>query len=74
MLNVKQESCENQLFFKRHLRELHIYFRKILLHQQKFSVVSVLSNSTWLPRNLKNVPNETTKLFSVGSTFYQATM
>jgi len=34
------------------------------LHQQKFLVVSVLSNSPWLPRNLKNIQNETIKLFS----------
>jgi len=34
------------------------------LHQQKILVVSVLSNSSWLLRNLKNVQNETTKLFS----------
>jgi len=26
------------------------------LHQQKFLVVSVLSNSPWLPKNLKNGP------------------
>jgi len=44
------------------------------MHQQKFLVVSVLSNSPWLQRNLKNVQNETTKLFSVGNTFRQATM
>jgi len=31
------------------------YFRKIPLHQQKFLMVSVLSNSLWLPRILKNV-------------------
>jgi len=37
-------------------------------------VVSVLSNSPWLLRNLKNVQNEITKLFSVGNTFRQATM
>jgi len=30
-------------------------------------VVSVLSKSPWLPRNLKNVQNETTKCFSVGN-------
>jgi len=31
------------------------------LNQQKFLVVSVLSNLPWLPRNWKNVRNETTK-------------
>jgi len=36
--------------------ELEFYFRKIPLHQQKFLVVSILSNSPWLPRNLKNRP------------------
>jgi len=30
--------------------------RKIPLHQQKFLVVSVLSNSPWLPRNFKIGP------------------
>jgi len=59
---------------KGELGELQIYVRKILLYQQKFLVVLVLSNSPWLPRNLKNVQNETTKLFSVGNTFRQATM
>jgi len=43
-------------FLKGELGELKIYFRKIPLHQQKFLVVSVLSNSPWLPRNSKNVP------------------
>jgi len=38
------------------LGELEFYFRKIPLHQQKFLVVSVLSNLPWLPRNLKNGP------------------
>jgi len=42
---------------KGELGELQIYFRKIPLHQRKFLVVSVLSNSPWLPRNLKNVQN-----------------
>jgi len=36
--------------------ELEFYFRKIPLHQQKFLVVLVLSNSLWLPRNLKHGP------------------
>jgi len=46
---------------------IQIYFRKILLHQQKFLKVSVLSNSPWLQRYLKIVQNETTKRFSVGN-------
>jgi len=29
---------------------IQIYFRKILLHQQKFLVVSILSNAPWLQR------------------------
>jgi len=58
MLQVKEE-----------LGDFQIYFRKIPLHQQKFLVVSVLSNSSWLPRYLRNVQSETTKLFSVGNTF-----
>jgi len=40
--------------FKGELGELEFYF--IPLHQQKFLVVSVLSNLPWLPRNLKNGP------------------
>jgi len=43
-------------YFKRGIGELEFYFRKIPLHQQKFLVVLVLSNSPWLLRNLKNVP------------------
>jgi len=31
-------------------------------------IVSVLFILPWLPRNLKNVQNETSKLFSVGNT------
>jgi len=54
---------------KGELGEFQIYIGKIPLHQQKFLVVSVLSNSPWLPRNLKNVPNEIIKLFLVGNTF-----
>jgi len=55
---------------KGELGEFQIYFRKIHLYQQKFLVVSVLSNSPkWLPRNWKNIHNETTKLFSVVNTF-----
>jgi len=38
---------------KGELRELQIYFRKIPPYQQNFLVVSVLSISPWLPRNLK---------------------
>jgi len=37
--------------------EFQIYFRKLSLHQQKFLVVSVLSNSPCLPRISKNVRN-----------------
>jgi len=44
------------------------------LHQQKFLVVSVLSNSPWLPTNLKMDQREVTKHFSVGNAFRQATM
>jgi len=41
---------------KGELGELQFYFKKLPLHQQKFLVVSVLSNSPWLPRNLNNGP------------------
>jgi len=41
---------------KGELGELQLYFRKIRLHQQKVLVVSVLSNSPWFSRNLKNGP------------------
>jgi len=41
---------------KGELGELQNYVRKIPLHQQKFLVVLVLSNSPWLPRNLKKYP------------------
>jgi len=34
----------------------NFFFRKIPLYQQKILVVSVLSNSPWLARNLKNGP------------------
>jgi len=60
--------------FKGELGEFQIFFRKIPLHQQKFLVVSVLSNLRWLLRNLKNVQNETTKLFSVGNAFSNASI
>jgi len=72
MLTLKKTSkidCWLIKQFKGELRELQFYFRKIPLHQQKFLVISVLSNSPWLRRNFKNVQNETTKLFSVGNTF-----
>jgi len=36
------------------LGEMKLNFRKILLYQQTILVVSVLSNSSWLPRDLKN--------------------
>jgi len=41
---------------KGELGELELYCRKIPLHQQKFLVVSVFSNSPWVLRNLKNGP------------------
>jgi len=53
-----------KLEFKGELGEFQIYLRKIPLHQQNFLLVSVLSNSLQLRRNLKNVQNENTKLFS----------
>jgi len=54
---LKFPQTMNLLFaLKGELRELEFYFRKIPLHQQKFLVVSVPSNSPWLPRNLKNGP------------------
>jgi len=49
-------SVNSGLPLKGKLGELQFYFKKILLHQQKFLVVSVLSNSLWLPRNLKKCP------------------
>jgi len=59
---------------KGELGELEFYFGNIPLHQQKYLVVSVLSNSPWLQRNLKNGQNEVTKHISVGNTFRQATI
>jgi len=44
------------ILLKGELGELQIYFRKIPLHQQKSLVVSVLSNLSWLLRNLKKCP------------------
>jgi len=41
---------------KGELGKLQFYFRKILLHQQTFLVISVLSNLPWLPGNLKKSP------------------
>jgi len=49
---VSADQCK----LKGELGELQLYFRKILLHQQKFLVVLVLSNSPWLPTNLKKCP------------------
>jgi len=46
----------NEFIIKEELGELQFYFRKIPLHQQKFLVVSVLSNSPWLLRNFKKCP------------------
>jgi len=57
------------LSVKEELGEIQIYFWKIPLHQQKLLVFSVVSNSPWLPKNLKNIQNEITKIFSVGNTF-----
>jgi len=54
--------------FKGEQGELQFYFRKIPLHQQNFLVISVLSNSPWLSRNLKNVQTVSTKLFLIGNT------
>jgi len=62
------------VFVKGEPGELEFCFRKIPLHQQKFLVASVLSNSPWLPRYLKNGSKWVTKHFSVGNTFRQATM
>jgi len=56
------------LRLKGELGKFQIYFNKLPLHQQNFLVVSVLSNSPWLPRYLKNVQSDTTKRFSVGNT------
>jgi len=55
----KPAACHATQWYKRHtvkreLGELEFYFRKIPLHQQKSLVVSGLSNSPWLLRNLKN--------------------
>jgi len=58
----------NVVVLKGELGKFQIYFRKMSLHQQKFLLVSVISNSSWLLKNLKN-ENETTKLFSVDNTF-----
>jgi len=64
----KTITLNQTITLKRKLGEIQIYFKKIPLHQQIFLVVSVLSNSPWLPRNFsKNVQNETAKRFSVGS-------
>jgi len=60
---------------KGELGELQIYFRKILLHQQKFLMVSAFFLIRLVAEKFeKNVQNKTTKLFSVGNTFRQATM
>jgi len=41
---------------KGELGELQIYFRKILLHQQKFLVVSILSNSPLVAEKFEKCP------------------
>jgi len=51
LLTCNLWACHNTLhdyIIKGKLGEFQIYFRKIPLHQQKFFVVSVLSNSPWL--------------------------
>jgi len=55
VISMGGETCT---FFNHNgkLEEFQIYFRKIPLQQQTFLVVSVLSNSPWLPRNLKKCP------------------
>jgi len=35
---------------------IQFYFRKIPLHKQRYLVISVFSNSLWLPRNFKKCP------------------
>jgi len=54
--NFIRGACLFMILVKGKLGELEFYFRKIPLHQQKFLVVSIFSNSPWLPRNLKNGP------------------
>jgi len=41
------------MIIKGELGKLQFYFRKINLHQQTILVVSVLSNSPWMSKNLK---------------------
>jgi len=55
---MKYTDTEANLPVKGELRELEFTsdFRKIPQHQQNLLVVSVLSNSPWLQRNLKNGP------------------
>jgi len=54
VVSLKHWLFECECKVKGELGELEFYFRKISLHQQKFLVVSILFNSSWLPRNLKN--------------------
>jgi len=56
---------------KGELGEFQIYFRKIPLHQQNFWWFRFFLIPLGCLRYLKNVQNETTKLFSVGNTFSQ---
>jgi len=58
---------------KGELGELVFYIRNTPA-STKILVVSILSNSPWLPKNLKNGQNEVTEHFLVGNTFRQATM
>jgi len=43
-------------YVKVRTRRMQFYLRKISLHQQKILIVSVLSNSPWLPKTLKKCP------------------
>jgi len=56
---ISAEACLKMDYFgiKGELRELEFYFRKIpRVASTKIFGVSVLSNSAWLSRNLKNAP------------------
>jgi len=61
---------------KGELGELDFYFRKIPLHQQKFLVVSVLSNSPWLPTEKfeKWIKMKLLSTFQLATLFAKATM
>jgi len=53
----------SQVKVKGKLGELEFFFKKILRHQQKILVVSVLSNRLCCREIWKNVQNKITKLF-----------